>query len=140
AGTTAVMIDESGNRTNLSTMSVRITEYTVGAKGPKQMPASLPPTTAYTLAFEASIDEAVVGGSHRVEFNEPVIHYVEDFLGMPVGGAVPVGYFDRSDGQWHEQPDGLVVKILAVTGGLAELDIDGSGSQASSSALGLLGI
>jgi hypothetical protein len=66
--------------------------------------------------------------------------YLENFLGFPTGQAVPVGYYDRTTGQWVPAPNGAVVKVLSVAGGVASLDVDGSGSPASASQLTTLGI
>jgi hypothetical protein len=134
-GTTATMTMSDGSNQTLDRASVRITEYTVGDSGPEAMPAELPPATAYTYAAEFSVDEALAAGAGEVEFNQPVINYTENFIGFPVGQSVPVGYYDRLEGKWIGLPDGRVVKILSVTNGLADLDIDGSGQAADSDAL-----
>src|SRR5690606_38057486 len=84
-GTTAQMVMDDGSTQELSSMDVRITEYTVGPAGPQRMPADLPPTSTYTLAFEASIDEAIAAGAQSVEFSQPVVHYVDNFLNVSVG-------------------------------------------------------
>ncbi len=51
--------------------------------------------------------------------------YVENFLGFPVGGAVPTGYYDRQKGQWIASANGRVIKVLGITGVMADLDTDG---------------
>ena len=79
---------------------MRATEYTVGAAGPEAMPGALPPSSAYTYAAELSVDEAVAAGADRGPLQQAGRHYVENFLGFPVGGAVPTGYYDRDDGEW----------------------------------------
>ena len=61
-------------------------------------------------------------------------------LGFPVGSAVPVGFFDRTKGGWQAEKDGRVVSILAVNGGLAELDVAGLGVAASAGDLAALGV
>lgn len=60
------------------TINVRATEYTVGADGPKKMPATLPPRSGYTYAVEYGIDEAAEGGG--VTFDRPVPAYVENSM------------------------------------------------------------
>jgi len=128
------------SRSQLSTMHVRATEYTVGDTGPAAMPAALPDNVGYTYAMEFSADEALVAGAVDVQFDQPVINYVENFLGAPVGGIVPVGYYDKVKGAWIPSENGLVVKVLSIQDGKAQLDIDGSGNAASSSALAALGV
>ena len=142
-------------------LTIRATEYTVGDNGPEAMPRRLPPETAYTFALELSADEAEpstqqagstaaadgdlqrafmgdAGGS--VQFSQPVILYVENFLDFPVGEAVPTGAVDRSDASWSAVDDGRVVEVLGTSGGQARLDVDGSGTAASSTARQELGI
>jgi hypothetical protein len=79
---------------------VRATEFTVGADGPAQMPAQLPPTTGYTYMAEFTIDQAVAAGATSVSFSKPVISYLEDYLGFPVGTHLPLGSYDRQTGVW----------------------------------------
>ena len=126
-GTTAAMVMPDGSMQALSTLTVRATEFTVGANGKKAMPASLPPTSAYTYAVDFSADEALAAGATRVVFNQPVIQYVENFLNFPVGIVVPTGVYDLQKAAWLPIPDGRVIKILSVTAGLANIDSDGDG-------------
>jgi hypothetical protein len=102
---------------------VRATEYTVGAEGPKKMPATLPWISGYTYAAEYSIDEAAQGGS--ITFDRPVPGDVDNFLKMPVGTRVPSGYYDKQLDAWLPSDDGRVIKILRIQGGLADVDSDG---------------
>jgi RHS repeat-associated protein len=139
AGTGAQLVLPGGQTQPLPTLTVRATEYTVGASGPKAMPAPLPPTSAYTYAVELGADEATASGS-TVQFSQPLPFYLENFLNFPVGGIVPAGYYDRTKAAWIASENGLVVKILSVTGGLADLDVAGAGSPASPAALAALGI
>jgi len=55
-----------------------------------------------------------------------------------VGGAVPVGHYDFERSQWAALPNGRIVRLLAIDGGRAQLDVDGSGAPASSEALAAL--
>ena len=125
AGTTAVMTLPGGSTQPLSTLHVRATEYTVGPSGPAAMPAGLPPLSGYTYCVELSADEVIAAGAIGVIFSQPVITYVENFLNFPVGLNVPVGLYDRVKAAWVPSPNGRVVKILGVTGGLADVDTDG---------------
>ena len=139
-GTTATMVLPDGTTRPLTTLNVRATEYTVGASGPKAMPAPLPPSSGYTYAAEFSVDEAVAAGATDVLFSQPLPVYVENFLGFPVGGAVPTGYYDRQKGQWIASANGRVVKVLSITGGLADLDLDGNGAADGAAPLAALGV
>ncbi|MGQ0811306.1 MAG: NHL domain-containing protein, partial [Nitrospiraceae bacterium] len=128
AGTTATMTLPGGGTQPLTSLNVRATEYTIGTTGPRTMPAELPPTSDYTYAVEYSVDEAITAGATTVQFNQPVISYLENFLAFPVGAAVPLGFYDAQQGTWVPSDSGKVIKILSVTGGLAEVDTTGSGS------------
>jgi len=139
-GTHATMILADGTTQPLTTLHVRATEYTVGPHGDEAMPAVLPPNSAYTYAVELSADEAAAVGAMAVSFDHPVSFYVEDFLNFPVGEAVPTGFYDPSRTAWVASNNGDVLKIISITSGLADLDIDGSGQVATPAALAALGI
>jgi RHS repeat-associated protein len=143
-GTQAQLLLPDGSTQPLSTLHVRATEYTIGPRGPDTMPAALPPTSGYTYAVELSVDEALVNGKkiagQDVRFLQPVIFYVENFLEFPVGGSVPVGYYDNDAAMWVPYDNGRVVQILSVTAGVADLDTDGDGNAESAAALAALGI
>jgi len=137
-GTQAEIYLPDGTRQPIGTLNLRATEYTVGAGGPKAMPAELPPTSGYTYAVDLSADEASVKVAGKdVLFSQPVPFYVENFLGFPVGIQVPVGYYDREKSAWIPADDGRVIKILSMVGGRAELDTDGDGGADSGAALGV---
>ncbi|MFZ5597024.1 MAG: SwmB domain-containing protein [Bacillota bacterium] len=139
-GTTAEMVMPDGSSQHLTNLSVRATEYTVGENGPDAMPGELPPNVGYTYAVEYSVDQAVDAGASDVQFNQPVIHYVENFIGFPVGGIVPTAYYDREEKKWIPSENGRVIKVIGTDNGRAILDIDGSGSAASPEALAELGV
>ncbi|MBI2864000.1 MAG: hypothetical protein HYX94_05510 [Chloroflexi bacterium] len=139
-GTGAVITLTSGATQTLTSLNVRATEYTVGDNGPKAMPAQLPPNSAYTYAVELGVDEAEAAGAIGLRFSQPLPVYVENFLSFPVGITVPVGYFDRSRNAWVPSDNGRVIGILTPTLGLAEIDVDGSGTAAISATLAALGI
>ncbi|NJD69712.1 MAG: PKD domain-containing protein [candidate division NC10 bacterium] len=127
-GTQAQVLLPDGSTQAVSSLTLRLTEYTVGPDGPKRMPAPLPPTSAYTYAVELGADEAIAKlGGKDVLFNQPVFFYVDNFLNFPVGIPVPTGYYDNSWGVWVASDSGRIIKILSVTGGLADLDTDGDG-------------
>jgi RHS repeat-associated protein len=137
---TATMTLPDGSTQPLAAMHVRATEYTVGPLGPLQMPAELPENTMYNYAVELSVDEAMAAGARRVEFTNPVIVYVEGFVDAPVGANVPAGSFDRERAAWVPAPDGRVIEVLSLGGGLAELDIEGTGEATPSEVLETLGV
>ncbi|WAM22762.1 MAG: right-handed parallel beta-helix repeat-containing protein (plasmid) [Candidatus Methanoperedens sp.] len=139
-GIQANMTFPDGTTQPLTTMHVRATEYTVGASGPNAMPAQLPPTSGYTYAVDLTVDEAMAAGATDVHYDKPVYFYVENFLGLPVGGIVPVGYYNRTLGQWIPSENGRIIKILSITGGMADLDVDGSNQTANISQLAALNI
>ncbi|MBI3768749.1 MAG: hypothetical protein HY271_09680 [Deltaproteobacteria bacterium] len=125
AGTTASLVFADGSTQPASTLHIRSTEFTVGGSGPAAMPAALPPLSGYTYCSELSADEAIAAGADSVAFSQPVIAYAENFLGFPIGLAVPLGFFDRRRAVWVAEPNGRIVKIVVVNGGVADVDTDG---------------
>jgi RHS repeat-associated protein len=138
--TTATMTLPNGTTQPLTSLHIRATEYTVGPNGPQAMPADLPATSLYTYAFDLSADEALTAGASHLTFSQVLPFYVENFLQFPVGGVVPVGYYDRTAGHWIASTNGVVVKVLSVANGIAVLDVDGHGSPASATELSSLGV
>ncbi len=117
----AYLADESGNPAlELETITVRATEY----RSPESMPARLPPASAFTWCAEFSVD-----GAERVQFEKPVVVWVDNFLGFPVGEIVPVGYYDRDKARWLPMKNGRVVMLLDTDGdgSVDALDADGDG-------------
>jgi len=115
----AWLVDENGNDfQQLETVTVRASEFTT----PDSMPAILPPNSAYTYCAELSAD-----GVARVRFENPVITWVDNFLGFDLGMAVPVGYYDRDRGVWVPEENGIVVRLLDTDsdGFVDGLDSDG---------------
>ncbi len=139
-GTRAALTLPDGSTQPLTTLHVRATEYTVGPYGPNAMPAELPPTIGYTYCVELGVDEADAVGAKTVTFNQPVPFYVENFLGFPVGGIVPAGYYDKEQAVWVPSDNGLVIKILGQTDGRADLDITGGNMAADAASLAALSI
>lgn len=136
-GTQATMTLPDGSTTPLTTLNVRATEFTVGDKGISRMPGPLPPTSAYTYAVDLTVDEALAAGATKVSFSQPVPFYVDNFLGFPVGIQVPTAYYDRVKSAWVPIPDGKVIRIIDISGGLAELDTTGNGQADNGIALGI---
>ena len=140
AQTQATLQNPDGSSSPLADASVRITEFTVGERGPESMPADLPPASAYTYAFELSVDEAEASGARGVSFDKPVPIYMENFLGFPTGTPVPVGYYDRETASWQAVEDGVVLALLAEANGRASIDLDGDGEAESTAELEAAGI
>jgi len=140
AGVSSELVFADGRREAAASLNIRATEYTVGTTGPERMPAALPPSSGYTYAVELSADEAIAAGAQSVEFSAPVAVYFENFLEAPVGVTIPVGSYNFRFAQWLPEDNGRVLRILAVIGGLAELDLDGSGIAAAESEYLALGI
>ena len=135
AGTTASVLMPDGSAQPVSGLTLRLTEFTVGTNGQAAMPAPLPPTSAYTFCAEFSADEAMNAGAKSIQFNQPVWGYVENFLNVPVGMLVPNGYYDREQSAWVPSENGIVLRILGVTNGLAQVDLTGSNVVADATML-----
>ena len=116
-----------GTSRPMTSLSIRATEYTVGPTGQSSMPAPLPAGSAYTYCIELSADEAAAAGAAGITLSQPAVTYLENFLHMPVGTAVPVGYYDRGKGLWVGAPNGRVVQIISIANGVANVDTDGDG-------------
>ncbi len=130
AGVTAKIRLPNGTFVEAGQLSIRATEFTVGEHGPERMPAALPKRSAYTYAVELSADEARAMGAEHVEFSKPVSFYVDNFLNVPVGAAVPLGYYNPKRKAWDTLKNGIVMRILSIDNGKAVVDL-GSGSAAS---------
>ncbi len=139
SGTSAGMT-AGGVSQPLTTLHVRATEYTVGPSGPATMPASLPPESAYTYAVELSVDEARAAGATSVEFSQALPFYLDNFLGFPAGTVVPTGFYDAERGAWVASTNGVVLTIVSITAGRADLDLTGTGAASSPTALAALGV
>ncbi len=101
--TTAVVHGPGGALTSPPQLTLRVTEYTVGPNGPAAMPANLPPASGYTWCGEFSADEVMAAGPKAwVEFGKPLSVYLDNFLDLPVGRTVPLGYYDRTDAVWKQ--------------------------------------
>jgi hypothetical protein len=135
-GTQATVAIDVGTAV-LPMLTVHLTELTVGPTGPAAMTGSLPPTSAYTYAVEITVDEAP---GRSVELSRPALLYVENFLGFAPGTGMPVGAYDPAVGTWRGVPNGIVLKIVSITSGAADLDIDGDGSADGAAALASLGV
>jgi len=138
--TGASLVMPNGSTSPAPQLNVRATEFTVGEEGARAMPAPLPPSSGYTYCVELSADEATAAGASEVRFDKPLSLYIENFLTFPVGTVVPVGYYDRAQGTWVAADNGRVLKILAVTNGVASIDANGDAQADGDTALAALGI
>ncbi len=134
-GTSASLVMADGSTQAVSGLTVRMTELTVGTNGPSAMPAVLPPSSAYTYCADFSADEALAVGAQSVAFSQPLYAYVTNFLGFPVGVIVPAGYYDRVRGCWVAADNGLLIQMIGVTNGLAEISLDTNGVAADAGTL-----
>jgi RHS repeat-associated protein len=131
SGTSAQLVLQDGSTKNVSSLSLRITEYTKGENGPKRMPADLPAGIAYTHAVELTADEAIAQNAKHIQFNKPVSYYVDNFLNAPIGAGVPLGILNPDTKLWEGQADGVVLKILSVQNGVASIDLKGQNQPAT---------
>ncbi len=115
---------------------VRLKEFTVGSGGPATMPGDLPAASAYTYCVDMSLVEADSVTDHAgstalpagVSFSKPIVTYVKDYIGLPIGTVMPSGYYDPIQGRWIADENGIVFKVLSTGGGVASLDTDGNGT------------
>jgi RHS repeat-associated protein len=135
-GTKASAVKPDGTRVPLATGTLRMTEYTRGAHGPAAMPSELPPSSGYTYASSFLFDEA--GADAHIEFESPVVAYLDNFLGMKAGASVPSGALDEGADGWKAEPSGRVVKL--VSGADPSLDANGDDIPDSPAELAALGV
>jgi RHS repeat-associated protein len=140
SGTTAELVMPDGSTVPADELTIRATEYTVGEDGPERMPAELPPSSGYTYAVELSADEAIAAGAKSIEFSQPLYNYVDNFIGFPIGTAVPAGYYDADLAAWIPSDNGVVAKLVGVTGGVGDIDVTGDGVADTGTTLSDIGI
>ena len=125
-----------GSTQSISSLDVRITEYSIGSNGPEAMPAILPPGIGYTYCAELSVDEAIAAGAETVNFSQPLYNYVENFLGFAVGEDVRPGLRGRGkqDGGQSRRRKRAAQRVeqrairTDLGRGVAEIQISGSAS------------
>jgi RHS repeat-associated protein len=137
AGTTAQLAMPDGSLQPATTLHFRATELTVGANGPKAMPAPLPPSVAYTYCVDLAADEAITAGASSVVFSRPVPFYVDNFANLPVGTGVPSASYDLAGAKWIASDNGVVLRIISITSGAADLDLNGDGVADDASTIGV---
>ena len=99
------MVLPNGTAKPLEDLDVRATEFTAGASGAGRDARLAPADSGYTYAAELRVDEAVAAGATEVRFDKPVVNYVDNFLGFPVGSIVPTGYYDREARRVEGRPE-----------------------------------
>jgi len=129
-----------GTTQALDVLNVRATEYTIGENGPNAMPGELPANVGYTYAVELSIDQAIQLGATKVEFNQPLPMYVENFLDFPVGEAVPLGWYSYDQKAWVPDNNGRVIKVIRIENNTAILNVTGKEGISTDAELAELGI
>jgi RHS repeat-associated protein len=139
-GTSATMTLPDGSEQYLPSLTVRATEVTVGDAGATAMPAELPPASAFTYAVDYTVDQALAAGASRVTFDAPLPAYTDNFLHFPAGTQVPAGYYDRTQHAWIASADGVVLTVVRVTAGKADLDVTGDGTADTAAVLATYGI
>lgn len=140
-GTRAWIFTHAGETQETATLTTRFTEYTVGDNGPNAMPSDLPDSVAYTYCLSMNAAEAQRKLAGRdVLFSTSVYFYVDNFLGMPEGVAVPMGYYDADAGAWVPSRDGIVIRLIGLDGsGLARVSLNTNLTEASAGELAALG-
>jgi len=129
-----------GTTQTLDALNVRATEYTIGENGPNAMPGELPANVGYTYAVELSVDQAIQLGATKVEFNQPLPMYVENFLDFPVGEAVPLGWYSYEQKAWVPDNNGRVIKVIRIENNTAILNVTGKEGVSTDAELAELGI
>ena len=140
AGLTASLRLADGTEVPAPSLSIRLTEVTVGPRGRQAMPGPLPARIGYTYALQVSADEAIAAANARVELSEPVYVYVDDFLQLGAGFHVPLGNWDPVRSAWLGSGDGSSIKILGVDNGVTQIDTDGDDVADDAAALAALGL
>lgn len=138
--TTAEMEIPGVGPTPITDLKIRATEYTIGESGVDSMPGELPIGSGYTYAVDLTVDQAIESGATNVTFNQALPFYVDNYLNFPVGGAVPVGWYDREDAAWKASENGIIIGLVGFTDNKADIDLDGDGSAESQTELEALGI
>ena len=101
-------------------LSLSVREYGAGPRGASALPAPRPPGTGFAYAVELAADEARQPGARGLVFNPSLVHYVENFLRLPVGTELPTWRYDAEQSLWLPGPAGRVVRVGDFTKGLDE--------------------
>jgi YD repeat-containing protein len=140
SGTSALMIGSDGSATPISQLALHASELGAGPTGSRSSIAELPETAVSVYSLELSADEADAAHAAHVALSQAASVYVDNFPGLPVGTALPLGAYGRDAATWVGVPNGRVLALIGESSGFADLDIDGSGTPASAESLTALGI
>ncbi|HKY34627.1 MAG TPA: RHS repeat-associated core domain-containing protein [Polyangiaceae bacterium] len=123
-----------GSEEELKELHVRLAEYPLELPSAETIdepsrfaPGTSPHPGSLSWGIEATIDEAQALGATTVEFSTPASVLVENFLGLPVGSPIPMGYYERGKGHWQKEQAGRVIQVVGVTDDEADVDVDGDG-------------
>lgn len=144
-GTVATLHMPDGTTSTVDELHVTASEFTVGSDGPEAMPAEVAFGTIYTYAVEFSAAEIESAGAEHAFFNPPATLYLDNFLDIPVGAAVPAGSYNRGDTRWNGEPSGQVIELITVfydgvNPPVIEIDLNGDGEAATPAELEALGM
>jgi YD repeat-containing protein len=139
-GFSANLLLSAGISKPLNRLNLAVTEYTVGPRGASAPPAMAPPGAGCVYAVNIAADEEREPGAQETRFRRSLIHYVENFVKLPVGAALPAFRYDPEKAAWAPGTPGLVIQIVDVKDGLADLDLDGKGMPADAAALAALDV
>ncbi len=145
-GTRARVVKAPGDTLTFPKIRLRATEYTVGGDGLASMPGELPPTTAYTYCIDIRTDQAdsvaaLVGAAELMTaLTDTVACYLGNFLHLPVGTWMPLGFYDPDSGVWVGASDGVILKIIGSEPGGLIVDSNGDTLPDSQARLDSLGI
>ena len=84
---------------------IGITEFTKDDNH-NAMPADLPINTAFTYCIDFHIPN-----NQKITFDKPVNFFVRDFLNLPIGTKIPVGYYNYETSKWENCDDGFVIEL-----------------------------
>jgi RHS repeat-associated protein len=130
-GNSATITVPGGTPQPITSLAVRITEFTVGNNGALAMPADLPPASQYTYAIQITADTQIAAGpGTTITLAQAVPVYVENFLDVPIGTKVPVGVYNAGTGTWTPEANGMALRVLPPdANGRARIDITGDGVE-----------
>lgn len=144
-GATAKLPD--GSTQELGELHVRLADYPLELPSADNVdepsrfaPGTSPHAGSLSWGVEATIDEAQKLGATTVQFSAPVAILVENFLKLPVGSPIPLGYYERGKGHWQGETAGVVIQVVGVTDGEADIDADGDGEAEDDGTLKKLNI
>ncbi len=141
-GTRAWVYPAAGGTQEVSQLTLRFSEFTVGTNGPAAMPGDLPPTVAYTYALEVQAEEEQTRRDGAgVIFNTNVFLYLDNFLAYPEGMRIPLATYRDTVGAWVPEPDGRVLRLAGTNAaGLAMIILNTNGATASDLELAALSL